>query len=186
MNSTSIKCTSAAWLRWCWQAYLEMETTTTPETIVVLEEEDVSIPNLDVADETTTTMEMDAFSLWLWRKDSNFLLWNASKWNHSPIQRLIHPITGVVNNNNNNNNNNDDDSSKTSSLLVFDDQSPKFLITVNKADHLCDEGIELAKALEKAGASVTLFQHNGLHFIGSTIDTVGNKQRLEAWLEAIY
>jgi acetyl esterase/lipase len=119
------------------------------------------VPNLD---DTT----MDASSLWT--KDSNFRLWKSSKWNKSPIQRLFNPITGVVN-------------SKT---FAFHDKSPKFLITVNKADHLCDEGIALAKALKNAGAPAILFEHSGLHVFGSMIDTKGNKQRLEAWLEAIY
>ncbi len=105
------------------------------------------------------------------KRDSNDTLWNNSKWNQNPsTRRLIEPMSDVPN--------------KGSSS--WQEDSTRFLIVVNKADPLCDDGLAMAKALEEAGASVKLFEHTGSHVMGSLFDKEENEKAYKAWVEAVF
>jgi acetyl esterase/lipase len=156
MNSRSSWFVPTGWLRWSWQSYLSMEHSPLPAN-----KDGEDVPNL----EDTTTMEQ------VLKRDSNDTLWSNSKWNQNPsTRRLIEPMTDVPN----------------KGPSSWQEDSTKFLIVVNKADPLCDDGLAMAKALEEAGASVKLFEHTGTHIVGSMLDKEGNEKGNKAWAEAVF
>jgi acetyl esterase/lipase len=101
------------------------------------------------------------------QRRSNAAEWEKSPWSKAPFNRLARVIEGIP-------------------TMKITDESPAFLIVVNKADSLYSEGMELSKALRKIGASVSLFEHSGVHVLGSIMDVKGRAERDGAWLDILF
>lgn len=101
------------------------------------------------------------------REGSNYTLWKNCKWNKDVLKRLVDPSAADLPKN-------------------LNDHAMQFFIITNRADPLCDGGNRMASCLKKAGAKVTLYEHNGCHVFGSLFEKESNKKRMEAWLNAIY
>jgi acetyl esterase/lipase len=114
-------------------------------------------------DETPNNLIQAAFLT----RGSNAAEWEKCKWSKAPFNRLVRPIEGIPS-------------------LKVTEKSPVFLIVVNKADSLYSEGVELAKTLKKTGFSVSLFEHTGIHTIGTHVDLKGNAERNDAWADILF
>jgi acetyl esterase/lipase len=62
----------------------------------------------------------------------------------------------------------------------------KYIVSVNKADPLYDEGNELATKLKEHGADVNYLEALGSHSIGFHVDRKANAELIELWRAAIF
>ena len=103
---------------------------------------------------------------------SNAMEWQKCKWNKAPFNRLARPIEGV---------------STLSSTEGDSGSSPRFVVMVNKADTLYEEGMEFGKKLQESDMyDVSLFEHNGLHVTPSAIDPETYEAKNTTWANILF
>lgn len=99
---------------------------------------------------------------------SNRTAWNKSKWKQNEEwHKFLEPMVGIPSG-------------------LIDKKATKFIVAVNKADPLYDDGKELARKLKKQGADVDYVEAKGSHAIGFMIDRKAMTELIEAWRIAIF
>jgi acetyl esterase/lipase len=98
---------------------------------------------------------------------SNRTAWNKSKWKQNDQwHKFMEPLKGIPSG--------------------LNDKETKYIVAVNKADPLYDDGHELMRKLKEAGADVDYVEAKGSHSIGFAVDTKGKEAMFEKWRAAIF
>jgi len=100
---------------------------------------------------------------------SNRTAWNKSKWKQNEQwHKFMEPMAGIP------------------PGLDNKENGIKFIVSVNKADPLYDEGNELMRKLKDAGADVEYLEAMGSHSIGFAVDRKAMEELMEVWRAAIF
>lgn len=100
---------------------------------------------------------------------SNRTAWNKSKWKENEQWRkFLEPLEGIP------------------SGLDKKENTTKYIVAVNKADPLYDDGDELMKRLTLAGADVDYIEAKGSHSIGYVVDRKGKSEMIESWRTGVF
>ena len=101
---------------------------------------------------------------------SNRTAWNKSKWKQNEQwQKFLEPMAGIP-----------------PGLDDKEKRRTKYIVAVNKADPLYDEGKELATMLKEHGADVDYLEALGSHSIGFQVDKKAYAELMELWRSAIF
>ena len=118
-------------------------------------------------------LEMDDISMNDEEKDaivvgSNRTVWNKSKWKQNKQwHKFLEPMEGIPSG-------------------LSDESACKYIVAVNKADPLHDEGNELMRRLKDEGANVDYIEAMGSHALGYEVDRKAMAKLMNAWRAAIF
>lgn len=98
---------------------------------------------------------------------SNRTAWNQSKWKQNEQwHKFLEPMEGIP--------------------PGLDDKKSRYIISVNKADALYDEGNELMRRLNEKGADVDYVEAMGTHAIGFEVDRKAMAELIDVLRAAIF
>jgi acetyl esterase/lipase len=161
LNSQSSHGCPVDFLRWCWQAYLQL-------------------PVSPDSHQTTTLLDGSETHEELLSVGSNRTTWDASQWKTSSLARLVNPLLDLPTESLKGT-----ESAEAGTSTATTTAAPTFIIQTNRGDPLHDDGVALVDRLTAIGAKVTHIDAGGSHFMGLKLEPATEKAMLEAWLEAI-
>ena len=105
----------------------------------------------------------------LLKKGSTRESWGKCKWKETVqgTRRLVEPGSDVPD-------------------ALGEEKAPKFVVCLNKADPLHNEGFELAETIKSHGGNLTCIQATGFHCFGQLFDQKKMKEVIDAWSSAIW
>jgi acetyl esterase/lipase len=99
---------------------------------------------------------------------SNRTVWNKSKWKQDKQwQKFLEPMEGIPSG-------------------LGNESASKYIVAVNKADPLHDEGNELMRRLKDEGANVDYIEAMGSHAVGFEVDRKAMAKLMNVWRAAIF
>jgi hypothetical protein len=99
---------------------------------------------------------------------SNRTVWNKSKWKQDKQwHKFLEPMEGIPSG-------------------LANESASKYIVAVNKADPLHDEGNELMRRLKGEGANVDYIEAMGSHAVGYEVDRKAMAKLMNVWRAAIF